>query len=53
MSKADELLQKVYDRLDAIDLDNLSLKELPDFVEVVQRCKFCEQFCSYSPCSLQ
>lgn len=53
MSKSDELLQKVYDRLDTVDLDNLTLKELPDFVEVVQRCKFCEQVFSYPNCSLQ
>lgn len=38
------LLDKVFDRLDAVDVDALSTPDLKDFLEVVQKCQFLEGF---------
>ena len=37
-----ELLNKVYDHLDSIDVSKLSMSELKDFLEVVQKGQFLE-----------
>ncbi len=46
--KSKELLQKVYDHLDTIDVAELSLRDLQDFLEVVQKGQFLESFGSTS-----
>lgn len=38
------LLDKVFDRLDAVDVNSLPTLELKDFLEVVQKCQFLEGF---------
>lgn len=43
-SRSKELLNKVYDHLDSIDVSKLSLRELTDFLEVVQKGQFLESF---------
>ena len=48
-SRSEGLLNKVYDRLDAIDVNELSLRELQDFLEVVQRGRFLETIGKTSP----
>lgn len=37
-----ELLNKVYDQLDSIDVSKLSMREMADFLEVVQKGQFLE-----------
>ncbi len=41
-SRSKELLNKVYDHLDSIDVTKLSMSELADFLEVVQKGQFLE-----------
>lgn len=41
-SRSKDLLNKVYDHLDSIDVSKLSLRELEDFLEVVQKGRFLE-----------
>lgn len=41
-SRSNELLNKVYDHLDRIDIATLSLREMTDFLEVVQKGRFLE-----------
>lgn len=41
-SRSTELLNKVYDRLDGIELEKLTMRELSDFLEVVQKGRFLE-----------
>lgn len=43
-SRSLELLDKVYNRLDSIDLSTLSMRELSDFLEVVQKGRFLEAY---------
>ncbi len=43
-SRSKELLNKVYDYLDTIDVSNLSMNEIKDFLEVVQKGQFLESF---------
>lgn len=43
-TRAFELLSKVYDELDKIDVSKLSMKEMQDFLEVVQKGQFLEAF---------
>lgn len=38
------LLDKVFDRLDAVDVNALPTTDLKDFLEVVQKCQFLEGF---------
>lgn len=38
------LLDKVFARLDAVDVNALSTPDLKDFLEVVQKCQFLEGF---------
>lgn len=46
-TKADELVDKVYKRLDTVNLYGLSLKELEDFLGVVQRLQFLESIAKF------
>ena len=48
-SRSEGLLNKVYDRLEAIDVNTLSLRELQDFLEVVQKGRFLETIGKASP----
>lgn len=41
-SRSKELLNKVYDHLNSIDVSTLSMNELKDFLEVVQKGQFLE-----------
>lgn len=41
-SRSQELLNKVYDHLDSVDVSKLSMRELTDFLEVVQKGRFLE-----------
>lgn len=43
-SRSKELLDKVYNHLNSIDLEKLSMSELKDFLEVVQKGQFLESF---------
>lgn len=43
-SRAQELLNKVYEHLDSIDVSKLSFSELRDFMGVVQQCQFQENY---------
>lgn len=52
MSKSKELLEKVYNHLDSIDVSKLSWSELKDFLEVVQKGQFLEGFGQIPPYSL-
>ena len=47
-TRAMQLLDKVYDRLDAIDVNKLTMNDLKDFLEVVQKGQFLESFGSTS-----
>lgn len=42
--RSKELLNKVFARLDAVDVNELSTPDLKDFLEVVQKCQFLEFF---------
>lgn len=42
MSTSKELLEKVYNHLDSVDLNKLSMRDMEDFVGVVQKCQFLE-----------
>lgn len=50
-SKSKQLLDKVYNHLDTIDITRLSMNELKDFLEVVQKGQFLESFGSISALS--
>lgn len=41
-TRSTELLNKVYDHLNTIDVSKLSFSELSDFLEVVQKGRFLE-----------
>lgn len=41
-SKSKKLLDKVYEHLDSIDVSKLSMRELEDFLGVVQKGRFLE-----------
>lgn len=41
-NRSEALLNKVYDHLDSIDVTKLSMRELQDFLEVVQKGRFLE-----------
>lgn len=43
-SKSQQLLDKVYTHLDSIDVTKLSMNELKDFLEVVQKGRFLESY---------
>lgn len=43
-SRSKQLLEKVYDHLDTIDVSKLSMNELKDFLEVVQKGRFLESY---------
>lgn len=59
MATSKDLLDKVYTRLDKIEIDKLSLSELKDFLGVVQQGRFLETIgqapsfglggCAYTP----
>ncbi len=42
--RSKEILNNVFDHLNAIDVSKLSMNELKDFLEVVQKCQFLESF---------
>lgn len=44
-----KLLDKVYDHLESIDVSNLSMNELKDFLEVVQKGQFLESYGAIAP----
>lgn len=48
-SRSKELLDKVYNHLNSIDLEKLSMSELKDFLEVVQKGQFLESFGKVPP----
>lgn len=41
-SRSTALLNKVYDKLESIDVNKLSMGEMKDFLEVVQKGRFLE-----------
>lgn len=41
-SRSKKLLDKVFDHLDSIDVSKLTMSEMKDFLEVVQKCQFQE-----------
>lgn len=43
-SRSKQLLEKVYDHLDTVDVSKLSMNELKDFLEVVQKGQFLESY---------
>lgn len=43
-SRSYQLLNRVYDHLDSIDVTKLSMRDLTDFLEVVQKGQFLESF---------
>lgn len=43
-SRSKQLLNKVYDHLDSIDVSKLSMNDLKDFLGVVQQGQFMESF---------
>lgn len=43
-SRSKELLNKVYNHLDTIDVSKLSMNEIKDFLEVVQKGQFLENY---------
>lgn len=57
-SRSNQLLDKVYDHLDTIDVSTLSMNELKDFLEVVQKGQFLESYgtmqgyLSPNPCAI-
>ncbi len=48
-NRSKELLDKVYDHLDTIDVTALSMRELQDFLEVVQKGQFLESLGKVPP----
>lgn len=48
-SRSTKLLDKIYDHLESIDVSNLSMDELKDFLEVVQKGKFLESYGTIAP----
>lgn len=50
-SRSTKLLNKVYDHLENIDVSKLSMRELQDFLEVVQKGRFLESIGQPSPYS--
>lgn len=44
ITRSKQLLNKVYDQLDNIDVSKLSMSEMKDFLEVVQKGQFLESF---------
>lgn len=50
-SRSEKLLNKVYDHLEKIDVSGLSMRELQDFLEVVQKGRFLETLGQPSPYS--
>ena len=44
MATSKELLNKVYNHLDTLDVTTMSMDELKDFLEVVQKGQFLESF---------
>lgn len=48
-SRSIVLLNKVYNHLDSINVSELSLRELQDFLEVVQKGQFLENFGKIPP----
>lgn len=48
-NRSNQLLNKAYDHLDGIDLNKLSLSEMKDFLEVVQKGQFLESYGQVSP----
>lgn len=44
ITRSKELLNKVYDHLDTIDVSKLSMREMEDFLGVVQKGQFLEGF---------
>lgn len=48
-SRSKALLDKVYDHLESIDVTKLSMRELQDFLEVVQKGQFLETIGQPSP----
>lgn len=47
-SRSKKLLGKVFDYLDTIDVSKLSMSDMKDFLEVVQKGQFLESFGSTS-----
>ena len=43
-TRAQQLLDKVYDRLEKVDVEKLSYDEMKDFLEAVQKGQFLETF---------
>ena len=43
-TRAQNLLDKIYDRLEKVDVEKLSYDEMKDFLEVVQKGQFLEAF---------
>lgn len=43
-NRSRDLLNKVYDHLDTIDVTKLSMDEIKDFLEVVQKGQFLETY---------
>lgn len=43
-SRAQELLDKVYDHLNSIDVTKLSMRDLQEFLEVLQKGQFLESY---------
>lgn len=50
-TRSKQLLNKVYDHLDTIDVSKLSMSEMKDFLEVVQKGQFLESYGQVSPYS--
>ena len=44
VSRSKQLLDKVYEHLESIDVTKLSMNELKDFLEVVQKGQFLESY---------
>lgn len=48
-TKAQKLLNKVYNHLEGIDITNMSMRDLQEFVEVLQKAHFLESAGQNSP----
>lgn len=48
-NRSTKLLDKVYDHLESIDVSKLSMNELKDFLEVVQKGQFLESYGTIAP----
>lgn len=48
-ARSTNLLNKVYDHLESIDVSKLSMNELKDFLEVVQKGQFLESYGTIAP----